>query len=405
MSYRIKTDCRACGGTDLAPVFGLGNQPLANDHVKPDEARQGFYPLTLNRCVTCGQAQLSVVVNPLQLYGRYSYVTSGSDTMRRHFSRLLNDLASENVENSVVEIGSNDGRLLHFFRANGYAGLGIDPAANLAALAAARGVETINDFFSVVSAGEAKQRVPEPGVILARHCFAHMDDWRGFFAAAEVLAGKETLVCLEVPYVKDLLDRVELDSIYHEHLSYVSVKPLVRLLNQTPFQLHRVIRYGIHGGALLLMLRRRDAGHEPHLSAEEFVADEVMGDRPDMWEQFGIEAREKILRLGATVRQKVSEGKIVSAFGASAKASVLINACGFTRKEIAFVTDNSPLKPGCLVPGTDIPIIEEGQMLSEHPDYAVLTAWNYREEIMAKQEKWRQRGGRFIVPGRTLEIV
>lgn len=402
--FTYRKTCRACESDDLQPVFDLGNQPLANDHVKPDRPRQGFYPLSVNRCGRCGLAQLSVVVSPNQLYATYTYVTSRSDTMRRHFERLFQDILSEGVKRSVIEIGSNDGTLLQFAKDKmGFEVLGIEPAHNLALVANDRGATTINNFLSGPIAETARDLLQHVGVILARHCFAHIDDWREFFYSLGIMACKDTLVCIEVPYVKDLLARVEFDSIYHEHLSFISLKPIVSLLKATPFHIHRVIRYGIHGGCVMLMLRHNDSDVQPHLSAEEYLAEETV--TMEDWAVFNLKANDKIALLRATVSQKVSEGELVSAFGASAKATVLLNACRFTSKEIAFVTDNSPLKPGCLLPGTDIPIIEEGEMLSHHPDYCVLTAWNYENEILAKMEKWRKRGGKFIVPGEKLRIV
>lgn len=214
--------------------------------------------------------------------------------------------------------------------------------------------------------------------------------------AIGIMAHPKTLVAIEVPYVKDLLQRVEFDSIYSEHTSYMSLKAMAALLKDTHFHIHAVVRYGIHGGALLVMLRHNDSGIVPHLSADEYVSEESITEAD--WEQFSIKSWEKIERLTETVRQCRANGKIVSAFGASAKASVLINACGFTSDDIAFVTDNSPLKPGRLIPGTTIPIIEESQMLSEHPDFSVMAAWNFKAEILEKTKRWRERGGKFIIP-------
>jgi hypothetical protein len=207
---------------------------------------------------------------------------------------------------------------------------------------------------------------------------------------------KNTLVCIEVPYVPDLLRRVEFDSIYQEHTSYLTVKSVVALIRNYPFHLHGALRYMIHGGAVLLMLRHNDSGITPHLSADEMLADEHVTEHT--WADFRLRANIKIENLQKMVEGLKSEkGDVISMFGASAKGSVLINACGWD-KEISFVTDNSPLKPGRLVPGTDIPVIEEGEMLSQHPNYSICAAWNYRTEVLEKMAKYRQRGGKFIFP-------
>ena len=218
------------------------------------------------------------------------------------------------------------------------------------------------------------------------------------------MSHKNTLVCIEVPYAPDLLSRAEFDSIYQEHTSYLTLKAVVAALKRTPFHIHGVLRYGIHGGAVLIMLRHNDSGITPHLSADEMLADENVTEKS--WRAFAEAATEKIHQLKVLVAGYRNAGKIVSVFGASAKSSVMINACGFDRDDIAFVTDNSPLKPGRLVPGTDIPVIEEGEMLSQHPDYAICGAWNYKVEVLAKMQKWRLRGGRFIFPaGNGWEVV
>jgi hypothetical protein len=402
--YKIHSVCRACGSLALNEVFSFGKpMPLANDFTLPDQERQGFVPVRIMRCSGCGLAQLGETVDPAILYKNYLYVTSSSKTMERHFDRLVKDMASENGIGSLVEVGANDGLFIQYAKRRGFGPVaGIDPAANLAG-ARGQGAIMITEFFSVGSASIALSKLSKVDTILARHCFCHQE-WYPFMDAVAEMSNPKTLVCIEVPYVKDMLARTEFDSIYSEHTSYMSLKAMAALLKSTEFHLHAVVRYGIHGGALLVMLRHNDSEIEPHLSAEEYLSEENITD--DDWLNFSCRALLKTNRIREAVRQARSEGKIVSAFGASAKASVLINACGFTKKDIAFVTDNSPLKPGRLISGTDIPIIEEAQMLAEHPDYSLLSAWNFKAEILSKCQKWRDRGGRFIVPtAEGVEIV
>lgn len=403
MSYKNVTKCRACDGSNLPCVFDLGVQPLANNHVAIGEKRQGFYPLSILMCDSCGLAQLSAVVDPHILYDSYTYVSSISDTMMRHYQRLFQDIESEGVEKRLLEIGSNDGGLLAFAKKRGWEVFGVDPAKNLAEIANKRECPTLPAFFGMGCVNDIVNKSQPPDVILARHCFAHMDDWRGFFTATAAICHQEAIVCIEFPYAKDMLERAELDQCYHEHLSFISLKPIAAMLKNTPFHIHRVIRYGIHGGALLLMLRHNDSLVKPHLSADEYLGEESI--TKNQWHGFKMASQSKMEALSQAVMLRYDQGKIVSFFGASAKATVLINACGFTSKHIRFVTDNSPFKPGKLIPGTDIPIIEESQMLSEHPDFCVLSAWNYRDECLTKLSKWRERGGKVIIPGRELEIV
>ena len=399
MSYLEHAKCRVCCSTDLAPVFDLSNQALANYHCLPGEPRQGLYPLKVNFCRKCGLAQLSVVVNRNQLYTHYTYVSSSSQLMQRHYDRLFLDIGSEQPAKRIVEIASNNGDCLQFAKDRGYEVLGIDPALNIADMANARGIPTLPDFFSSKVAEAAKTRMTDPGVVLARHVFAHVDNWREFMESLAVLATKDTLVVLEFPYVLDLFRNGAWDSIYHEHLSIISLKPVAKLLEQTPFHIHRIIRVGIHCGALVVMLRHNDSGIQPHLSADEFLSEENVTEGD--WNIFASKARAKISALSEMVYGLRQQSNIVSMFGASAKGSVLVNACSFTEKDIAFCTDNSPLKPGRLIPGTQIPVIDEGEMLSQHPDYAICAAWNFRTEILSKMEKYRKRSGKFIFPTDT----
>jgi hypothetical protein len=397
MSYLPHTKCRACGHTELTPVFDLGIQPLANDFVRPDQRRQGHYPLSVLLCRNCTLSQLSVVVDPRVLYGHYSYVTSSSETMRRHFDRLFCDLQSEGASGSLVEIGSNDGRLLRFARDRGIKVLGIEPASNLADVSESNQIPTLCSLFGLPAAHNALNIIGHPSVILARHCFAHADNWGEWIQGFEVLADKNTIVALEVPYVHDTLAKAEFDQIYHEHLSFISLTAMYYLLRGTAFNLHRIIKYGIHGGSILIMLRHKDSGVRQHLSVDEFLCEDLV--KAEHWQQFSLLANQKISRMRDMVKGLVhSEKKRVCGFGASAKATVWINACGFTEKDLAFVSDNSAFKPGCTIAGTSIPVIEQSEFRAEHPDYACLWAWNFKTEILENQKVWRERGGKFIIP-------
>lgn len=394
MFHRI-TACRACLSNDLSKVFAFDRpMPLANDFVKPGGEHQGFTPMEVLFCRKCTLAQLSVMVDPAILYKNYLYVTSASDTMRRHFDRLTKDIISENGVGSLLEVGSNDGLFMQYALQKGFDPVyGIDPAKNLS--------KSENQIVGMFSTGITSQ-LQKFDTVLARHCFCHQE-WRPFMDALELAATPKTLACIEVPYVPDLLRRNEFDSLYAEHTSYLTLKSVVTMLKDYPFHLHHVIRYGIHGGCVLLMLRHNDSGTTPHLSADEALAEESVTEAE--WLEFAKSSKTKIDRLKEVVLDLRAKGKVISAFGASAKGSVLLNACGFDSDTVEFCTDNSPLKPGRLVPGTTIPVIEESEMLSRHPNYAILSSWNYEQEILAKMSKWRDRGGKFIVPDREIRIV
>jgi SAM-dependent methyltransferase len=237
----------------------LGVQPLANDFRKDGELRAGHVPLKVLLCPKCSLGQLSVVVDPTVLYANYSYVTSPSLTMQDHFNRLLTDISAETNAQTVLEIGSNDGRLLKTMQDLGYSVLGVDPAENLAEIASANDVPTETGFF-----GEALTRyLAQYDIVIARHVFCHVDDWHDFVRGLEAVSHKDTLICIEVPYAGDMLKNCEFDTVYHEHTSYLTLKAVTALLKPTTLQLYRVIRYPIHGGAILLMLRRKDSDRQP----------------------------------------------------------------------------------------------------------------------------------------------
>lgn len=417
--YHNHTYCRSCHygknnfapgiksaakGESLIPVFDLGLQPLANDFAAADEEHAGYAPLKVMLCPRCSLAQLSVVVNPEILYSKYLYVTSPSDTMRRHFDLLGMTIGQEQPFTSLLEIGSNDGALLRHFAARGVRVAGIDPAENLADIARKSGIPTITGVFNACSAQKSVAASRDGfDVILARHVFCHVDDWREFVDCLAIPSHKSTLICIEVPHVKDLLERGEFDTIYHEHLSYLSVRAMRALLADSPFRLQRVVRFDIHGGAILLMLRRKEFAGAVDESVERFERCEDA--TLPAWEAFTIKAAASVNALESFVKGAKADNKRVAGFGASAKSTVWMNACEFTRKDIAFITDTTPQKLYKLSPGTDIPIVDEGAILRELPDYAICFAWNFRDEILAKNTLALSKGVRFVFPVPELQVV
>lgn len=420
--YKLHKHCRACGlgkvttpngikvekpDEKLISVFDLGLQPLANDFVKPGGEHAGFAPLEVLYCPRCSLAQLSVVVDPFVLYHHYNYVTSTSETMHQHFERLYQDLMQEQDGKlgHVLEIGSNDGAFLKFLKGNqnvyskGVLSVtGVDPAENLASAANTDGIHTICGKWG----SRLATYLPfHQNTIIARHVFCHVDDWQDFIAGLEVASDKNTLVAIEVPYVRDLLEFHAFDTIYHEHLSYLSLKSVNRLLENTKFKLYGYIKYDIHAGAILLLLRRRE--YEQTEKVLSHVADDEITEQD--WRKFAYNSHNVMNELKREVLGFQTNKKRVCGFGASAKSTVWINACGFTKRQIQFICDCTPQKQYCLSPGTDIPIVDEGALLREMPDYCIIFAWNFCSEILEKNKLYREKGGKFIVPIPTLRII
>ncbi len=402
--YKLHTQCRACGNKALIPVFDLDVQPLANSFCKEGQERSGLAPLKVLFCEICRLAQLSVVVAPEVLYRNYAYVTSDSETMQKHFAALVKDLTAEQPAGPVVEIGSNNGALLKYLRGEGFINsVGIEPAQNLAREANADGVLTINDFLTPHSAHEAKASCGRVSFILARHCFCHADDWHQIIDSLDVLADKDTLIAIEVPYLPDQIAKVSFDQCYHEHLSYLSLHAMAALLDGSRLAIHKVIKYPIHGGCVLVMLRRKDSGRAQDPSVNAFMEQENI--TADTWREFAAEAHAQVYKLGLLVRSLRDAGKTVCGYGASAKSTVWCNACKFTKKDIAFITDTTVAKQYCVSPGTDIPVTDPGALLREMPDYAIMFSWNFGTEILEKEKLYREKGGRFIIPVPQIKIV
>lgn len=410
--YKLHSVCRCCGyGTPkappgiksppdadkLIPVFSLGFQPLSNAFAREDELQSAHYPLKVLFCPRCTLGQLSIVVPPGILYKKYAYTTSRSVTMLRHFESLLSYMRSEQEPDSVIEIGSNDGYFLEYLKKNGAGSVcGIDPSENLSEVARSNMIQTICGVFDKNTARMAADCVPAPDAIIARHVFGHVSDLRDFIKSLDLIAGNGTLIIIEVPWAKRLLERCEFDTVYFEHLSYFTIKSIVALLDGTPFRLHKIHEFPVHGGALGIMIRRRDHESTPNESVQNMLSQENINNSD--WEIMSECSARAVDRLVSVVRNAISEGKTVAGYGASAKMTVLLNACKFTRREINFVTDTTPQKQLCCIPGTDIPVVDPGAILRELPDFTILGAWNFATEIFEKESLYREKGGQFINP-------
>jgi hypothetical protein len=410
--YKKIKSCRACGygpkptppgikaegnSERLESVLNLGIHPLSNDFQDEAGERAGFAPLEVLLCPRCGLAQLSVVVRPEILYRDYRYVTSTSDTMQKHFTHLHQLISAEQPIKSLLEVGSNDGLFLeHCLKLGAETVEGYDAAANLVEVAIQRGIPTRCGLF------DKETDFPNKfDVIVARHVFCHVDDWQGFMRSCELASTKDTLVVLEIPYVGDLLSRNEFDSIYHEHLSYASLKALSAI--KSAFHIHSIHRLAIHGGSIAVMLRRNDCDKTPDADSLKMIEEENIS--RERWLAFSIVCRRKIDALSDLVNALVDSGKSVVGFGASAKSTVWVNCCKFTKKQIRFICDNTPAKQYKISPGADIPITDEGALLREMPDYAIIFCWNYKQECIEKNKAYLQKGGRFIVPHPDIEIL
>ncbi|MGQ0646188.1 MAG: methyltransferase domain-containing protein [Gemmatimonadaceae bacterium] len=405
--YFRRESCRGCDGA-LNDFLSLGQQPLANRLRKADESPVvPRYPLTLCRCTECELVQLREVVDPALLFADYAYVPSTSSTMHAHFDALAAeaiDTLKLGADDLVVDIGSNDGLLLSSFKKHGVRVLGVEPAENLARRASESGIPTVCTFFST----EAARRIAQAGhasLVCATNVFAHVDDIRGFMRAAFDVLTPDGIFLVEVQSFADTVASLAFDMTYHEHLTYYATSPLARMCDREGLELLDVDRVATHGGSLRAIIGRK--GHA--LARPDRVAARIVAERPFTGEAASrrfAHGAERIRRdLHPLLQAIQASGGYVAAYGAPAKATVLLNYCDLSAAQIAYVVDKNRDKQGAFIPGVDIPVVGPERIAVDPPSHMLLLAWNLTDEIVGEQAGFRAAGGRFILPVPTPRVL
>jgi len=397
------TACRACGGGELLPVLSLGALPLSDGFLTEAElARpEPRFPLDVVFCPACTLVQILDTVPPEILFGRdYPYFSSVSATLLEHSRAHVLERLCElppGPDRLVVELASNDGYLLQFYREAGVRVLGIDPAPGPVAAAREKGIETICAFFGRDLARRLSAEGLAADLVHANNVLAHVADVHGFLDGIRILLKPGGRAVIEVPYVRDLVEKLAFDTIYHEHLCYFSVHAVDRLVRPHGLFLVRVERVPVHGGSLRLFFAGQD---RPDSTVAALLAEErAIGlDRHAFYTGFA----ERVARLRADLRARLtelkSEGKTIAAYGAAAKGTILLNACGLGPELLEWVADKNPFKQGRWVPGVRLPIVPPERILEARPDYLLILPWNIEAEIVAQERAYREAGGRFLVP-------
>jgi len=406
-----RSTCRACGSTRVPMFLDLGEVPLANAYLTREQLREPElrFPLEVCFCEECSLVQLLHVVDPKILFSNYLYRTGTNKTIAAHNAELAGTVVQQlglKAESLVVEVASNDGSLLSCFRDQGTRTLGIEPAQNIAIIAREAGIETVNEFFTPALAdGLVKSHGPARAV-LANNVLAHVDATVEFLSACKRLLAPEGRVIIEAPYLVEMLDRLEYDTVYHEHLCYFSVTALMRMFAEAGLALERVDRVEIHGGSLRLWGRPMDArGHaEP---VQKMAAEEKARGLAALatYQAFAARVKENGEQLRVLLRKLQAAGKKVAGYGAPAKGNTLLCSCGIDSTWLPWTADRSPLKIGLHTPGSHIPIVAPEKILQEPPDYLLILAWNFAPEIMRDFQAWHEKGGRFILPIPEPKIV
>lgn len=398
-----RKNCRICGNTKLDKFLSLGPTPLANNFLKPDQLNREelYYPLDVYFCNKCHLIQLLDIVPPEVMFKDYAYITGASKPMELHFAGLTKDVSTNfkvNKDSLVVDIGSNDGTLLQYFSKIGLRVLGIEPASNIAQIARKRGISTINKFFSKDCALEIYKKYGFADVILATNVFAHVDNLENILYGIDYLLSKDGLFVIEVPYLINLLDNIEFDTIYHEHLSYFSTYPLVYLFRKFGMKIVDIKQIPIHGGSIRIFVKRSTKKQSQNVSKFLLMEQNAELDSIKTYTKFTKKVdlvKERLVKLLKTLKNEETR---ITGYGATAKGNTLLNYCKIGPDILDYISDTTAYKQGRYTPGMHIPIFPEEKFHKDIPNYSLLLAWNYADAILQKEQKYRRKGGKFILP-------
>lgn len=406
--YKHNTECRVCIGDDLVQVLDLGATPPANAYLTEKElgSKEGEYPLVLHFCRTCSLVQLLDVVDPEILFKNYHFLTGASQPAVEHFQKYADEVIRTFItspDDLVIDIGGNDGVLLEpvstFARV-----LNVDPAENLASISEARGVPFYPAFFNSHTADVLIQEFGTAKVVTANNVFAHTDPIRDVFKGVAKLIGEGGVFIFEVHWVKHLIDEGAFDQVYHEHLCFYSLHALKHLVEASGMKIFDVEVVPMQGQSLRVYAAK---DREPTVRVKEILeAEQAAGlTEESTFTKFSEEVAQNRDTLRTLLKNLKAQGKKIVGYGAPAKSTTMLSYYSISRDLIDYIVDSTPLKQGMYTPGTHIPIRSPEALNEDPPDFIVLFAWNFKDAILEKEAKLRERGVKFIIAIPHVEVI
>ncbi|QFT77354.1 class I SAM-dependent methyltransferase [Erythrobacter sp. THAF29] len=407
---RTETCCRSCGGGSLKPFLDLGSTPLADRLLTPEmlQEEELTFPLVVAFCEDCSLVQILETVSPNILFAdAYPYYSSFSPALMEHSrANALARMKEGNLgpESLVIELASNDGYLLRNYLEHGIPVLGIDPADGPADAARKIGVQTVCGFFTEELADDLVDAHGKADVVHGNNVLAHVADTNGFVSGIGKILKDDGVAVIEMPYLLPLIEHVEFDTIYHEHLCYFSLTALHKLFRRHGLYLNRVEQLSIHGGSLRIFVEKKEDVGE---SVSAMLANEshIGLDKPEFFAEFSARVEELRTKLLAMIAELKEAGHSIAAYGAAAKGATMLNFCGLDTSQIDFVVDRNVNKQGKFMPGAHLPILPPEALVERQPDFVLMLAWNFADEIIAQQREYLEAGGQFIVPVPEPRIV
>lgn len=407
----VNNSCRICGSEKLSLFFDLGKMALANSFLKKSDLKnqEKIYPLRVFFCHNCNLCQLIEIVNPKILFRDYVYFSSAMPVLPKHFKDYAEEVYKKFIESPddlVVELGSNDGILLAAIKKLGTRVLGIDPAVNIAKVANARGIETLPEFFSEKLAKKIKKKYSEAKAILGNNVIAHINDHQDLLKGIKHLLAKDGVFIFEAPYLIDMFENFTFDTIYHEHLSYLAVRPLDKLFKKYGMEIFDAQVFPVQGNSLRIYACKKGQ-YLINPSVERLRKKEL---------RLGFNKLEtyiKLVRKIEAMKGKVNKllidlkkgGKKIAGYGAPAKGNTLLNYYGIGSNILDFVTEELPSKINLFTPGTHLKVLDIKEARKNPTDYYLLLAWNYKDAALKKEEQFRKKNGKFIIPVGDIEII